>query len=332
MQRRLNSLSGLKAAIQNNSIAEGLSLSNGNKHSEAVLCFDAFKDFSRFSEKEKLSIKTSYYSCGKIALNAEKSQEAARYFKRALDADLNDALLLERTELTPTCFKYNSLENIAEFRRSFSLGITPGRFGDFKHPYYEVAYESKIIQEPISQIRLQSLDAVKTIGVYRTMAQGRHLLSAKIREYKKGQPGLANPFAWLLADLLLESTEFVKFVDLIVPSPSNPNKHISRGFIPSLLIGKELCKCLAIPYRELFFVKPMDCRFRDLPYNQAKELVKYREGKSLKKLFGNRILLLDDVLTSGTTMNLLADILKSSGAIAVYGLALAKTGPAKQGV
>jgi len=176
-----------------------------------------------------------------------------------------------------------------------------------------------------------------TVGVYRTQAQGRHLLSYKIREYKgrspfgNANPALASPFAWLLADLFRSSADFIETVDLIVPSPSNPNKHLARGFIPSYLIGKELSRCLAIPYRELFSITPMDCRFRDLPYAQAKELIKYKEQRVEKIVSGNHILLLDDVVTTGRTLTLLAEVLKDAGATAAYGLALAKTGAAKEG-
>jgi predicted amidophosphoribosyltransferase len=39
---------------------------------------------------------------------------------------------------------------------------------------------------------------------------------------------------------------------------------------------------------------------------------------------GTRVLLIDDVATSGATMNACASVLKSAGAIAVWGLALAR--------
>jgi predicted amidophosphoribosyltransferase len=39
---------------------------------------------------------------------------------------------------------------------------------------------------------------------------------------------------------------------------------------------------------------------------------------------GKRVLLIDDVATSGATMNACASVLKSAGAVAVWGLALAR--------
>jgi len=326
MKNRLHSLQDLKGAIQNSALHDGSALSDAGKHSEAVAHFDMLKDFSTVDSNTKSRIRISYCTHGKFMQHEGRLEEALRCFSRARKAYPNDTLLVERTRLLTSRIEYRTSENIGEFRKYFGFGFTAGGFDKYEWPFLEIARQKGILQEPLVPARSTMINAIKSIGVYKIQAQGRHILSYKIREYKGGNPSLSLPFAWLLADLVRSLTEFVKFIDLIVPSPSNPNKYLARGFIPSLLIGKELSKCLAIPYRELFSVAPLDCRFRDLPYSQAKAMIRYRQKQIDKIVSGNQILLLDDVFTTGRTLTLLGDLLKSAGALAVYGLTLAKTG------
>lgn len=331
MKKEVHSLKDLKAAFLEAALSKGLMFSDGGQHDEAVASFDTVKDFSTIDAHSKCRVKISYCTYGKLLQHRGEFRETFRCFSRARELDPDDILLLERARLLASYSEYRTRENIGEFRRYFGFGFTSGGFGQYEYPFLEIARQKGILQMPQTPAQSSLIDAIETIGIYRVQAQGRHILSYKIREYKGGNPSLALPFAWLLADFVRSMTEFVRFVDVIVPSPSNPNKYVSRGFIPSLLIGKALSKCLAIPYRELFSITPMARRFRDMPYAEAKELIKYREKRMDKIVSGNKVLTLDDVVTSGRTLTLLADLLKSAGAGAVYGLALAKTGAAKEG-
>lgn len=332
MKKSVHSLKDLKAAFRESALSRGLALCEAGQHVEAVASFDMVKDLSALDIESKSLIRTSYSTYGKHLQHEERFVEARRCFSRAREARPDDVLLLERIRLLASRPEYRTWENIGEFRRYFSFGFTSGGYDKYTYPFLEIARQKGILQQPLVRAQSSLLDAIETVGIYRIQAQGRHLLSYKIREYKGGNPSLALPFAWLLADFLRSMTEFVKFADLIVPSPSNPNKYLGRGFIPSLLIGKTLSECLAIPYRELFSIKPMACRFRDMPYGEAKELIKYKERRIDKTVARNWVLVLDDVVTTARTLTLLADLLKSAGATAVYGLALAKTGAAKEGI
>ncbi len=331
MQKRVHSLKDLKATFHESVLSGGLAFSNTGQHAEAVASFDMVKDFFTLDTESKSRVKISYCTYGKHLQHQGKLGEALRCFSRAREVYPDDILLLQRTKLLASHHEYKTWENIGEFRRYFGLGFTSGGYDKYKYPFLEIAKQKGILQQPKLRAKSSLIDAIETIGIYRIQAQGRHILSYKIREYKSGNPSLALPFAWLLADFVRSMTELVKSVDVVVPSPSNPNKYMARGFIPSLLIGKALSECLAIPYRELFSITPMDCRFRDMPYAQAKELIKYKEKRIDKIVSRNQVLLLDDVVTTGRTLTLLADVLKSAGAGAIYGLALAKTGAAKEG-
>jgi len=329
---RIHSLKGLKSALQESALMKGAMLSHAGQHTEAVALFDTVKDLSALDAESKSLVKISYCTYGKTLQHQGKFSEAIRCFSRAREACPDDILLTGRTKLLALHHDYNTCENIAEFRRHFALGFTSGGYDKHQYPFMEIAKDKGIFEQVKISTRIGMVDSLECVGTYRIQAQGRHLLSYKIREYKgkypfsSANPALALPFAWLLADFIKSRTELTRFVDVIVPSPSNPENYVARGFIPSLLIGQKLSDCLAVPYKEMFSISPMPCRFRDMSYSAAKGLIRYREKRYDKIVSGNQILLLDDVITTGTTITLLADLLKSAGARAVYGIALAKTG------
>lgn len=327
----IHSLKGLKAALQESALTKGSVLSHAGQHIEAVALFDTVKDFSALDAESKSLVKTSYCTGGKTLQHQGNFSEALRCFSRAREICPDDTLLIERTRLLHSHRNYRTCENIAEFRRCFGFGFTSGRYDEYEYPFLEIAREKGIFEPAQIPLFPKMIDALETVGTYKIQAHGRHILSYKIREYKgkhpytTASPALASPFAWLLADFVKTRTELVRRVDVIVPSPSNPENYVARGFIPSLLIGERLSDCLAVPYKELFSVSPMACRFRDMPYSEAKALVRYREKRYDRIVSGSQILLLDDVTTSGTTFILLADLLKAAGATSVYGIAIAKT-------
>jgi tetratricopeptide (TPR) repeat protein len=332
MQKRIHSQKDLKAAFRESALAKGLALSHSGRYAEAVAFFDTVQDFAALDAESKSAVKTSYCTHGKNSQHAGNFGEALRCFSRARETYPDDILILERTKLLASYRRYKTWENIAEFRKCFGFGFTSGGYDKYKYPFLEIAKEKGILEESQLASPSKLIDSLHTVGTYRIQAQGRHLLSYKIREYKgkhpfsSANPALALPFAWLLADFIKSMTELLRFVDVIVPSPSNPENYVARGFIPSLRIGQALSKCLAIPYRELFSVAPMPSRFRDMAYSEAKNLIRYAQKRYDKIVCGNGVLLVDDVITTGRTLTLLADLLESAGARVVYGVALAKTG------
>ena len=331
MGTRVRSLKDLKVVLRNSALVKGSELSRIGQHAEAVVLFETIKDFSGLDAESKSLVKISYCTCGKVSQHEGDFGKAQRDFSRAREVCPHDVLLIERMKLLASYRKYQTRDNIGEFRRHLGFGVTSGGYEKYEYPFLQIAKDKGILEQPRIDSESKAIDAIEAIGRYRIQAQGRHLLSHKIREYKgkhpfgSANPSLALPFAWLLADLVKSSTELGGIVDVIVPSPSNPENYLARGFVPSLLIGQELSRCLAIPYRELFLVTPMQCRFRDMSYLEAARLVRFRERRCDKIISGSQALLLDDVITSGTTLTLLADLLKRAGATAVYGIAIAKT-------
>lgn len=114
--------------------------------------------------------------------------------------------------------------------------------------------------------------------------------------------------------------------DVLVPVPLHPLRLRRRGYNQSALLARELGKLSALPVAEGSLRRVKDS------LSQAKtKTVEDRQGNVTdafacqdQKLSGKRVLLIDDVCTSGATLESCAGALKVAGAISVWGLTLAR--------
>lgn len=114
-------------------------------------------------------------------------------------------------------------------------------------------------------------------------------------------------------------------IDQIVPVPLYPKRQRERGYNQSLLIAKILCKQMNIPIN-------LSC-YREKE-TEVQSLTKHEDRKkNVKDAFttdddftGQRIAIVDDVITTGATVNELAKLLKRKGAnnIEVWALVIRK--------
>lgn len=129
----------------------------------------------------------------------------------------------------------------------------------------------------------------------------------------------------------LEKYEFppVSTFDAVVPVPVHWVRFYTRGFNQSELLAREVSFCLGLKMlTDVLFKKKNTVSQTRISGSEAVELRK----KNVKGTFfvrnnhllsGKRVLLLDDVFTTGATVNECASVLLSSGAKAVYVLTLA---------
>ncbi|MCC2639651.1 MAG: putative Phosphoribosyltransferase [Nitrospira sp.] len=134
---------------------------------------------------------------------------------------------------------------------------------------------------------------------------------------------MANPLGLLLSRALPAHLD----ADLLMPVPLHPNRLRRREFNQSLLladrVGAVLCR--PVSFRNLIRLLDTDPQ-TTLP--RSARLHNLRKAFALRspaEIKGKSILLIDDVFTTGATVNECARILRESGAQDVQVLALARS-------
>jgi ComF family protein len=114
--------------------------------------------------------------------------------------------------------------------------------------------------------------------------------------------------------------------DVLIPVPLHDKRLRERGYNQSALLAKELGALMNLPVDETSLIREKYV----LPQAKTTSVEERRanvagvfscKGDGLQ---GKRVLLIDDVATSGATMNACASVLKSAGALSVWGLSLAR--------
>ena len=118
--------------------------------------------------------------------------------------------------------------------------------------------------------------------------------------------------------------------DIITAVPIHPKRMKARGFNQAELIAQEIAELSDIPYEPLLIrikhSKPqasLQQKSDRLTHLKNTFLVASSQEKKIKN---SRILLIDDVTTTGTTLNSCAEVLKLAGAKEIIGLTVAHEG------
>lgn len=144
----------------------------------------------------------------------------------------------------------------------------------------------------------------------------------------KGEPLVASRLARLMSEIL--QREPIDSVSLIIPVPLHPERERERGFNQALLLARELARLSRLPLDEHSVVRRvhterhragMDARARRESVANAFAV---RHPDSMA---GQRVLLVDDVFTTGATVSACAAALKDAGAAKVLVLTLARPVP-----
>lgn len=133
---------------------------------------------------------------------------------------------------------------------------------------------------------------------------------------------LASPLAELLHDYLVENQVPG---DVLVPVPLHRRRYRERGYNQSALLARELGRLSGLPVVENCLVRssyaPPQVRSASVGerHDNVAGAFACRDGR----LRGRQVILIDDVSTSGATLDTCAGVLKSAGAETVWGLVLA---------
>jgi competence protein ComFC len=160
------------------------------------------------------------------------------------------------------------------------------------------------------------------VAAYRS----RGLVRKLVHDFKYGrQRHLRHPLtAWLretLHDPRLRGRRF----DLIVPVPLHPARERERGFNQATLLAELLAAHVGIPMRPV--LERIRYTTTQTAYDRAERMenlagaFRLRKNRDVREL---RVLLIDDVLTTGSTLSECAGVLKTAGAISVHAATAAR--------
>ena len=164
------------------------------------------------------------------------------------------------------------------------------------------------------------IDGIRSLFLFQgTVRQAVHQF--KYRHFK----ALAEPLAQLLAENL-EARPLP--AEAIVPVPLHPRRLRSRGYNQSELLANELGRltCLPVVSDSLVRTTNTPAQARTAGAAERRDHVRGAFCCANQKLAGKRVLVVDDVCTTGATLDSCAVALNQSGAGSVWGLTLAREG------
>lgn len=128
----------------------------------------------------------------------------------------------------------------------------------------------------------------------------------------------------LLSGLLLELK--LPKVHAIVPMPISNDRLMERGFNQSLLIAKELSKVLNIPVWQPVQRLAQHSQKGLSRLERLENIEDQFVAKTHLQLIYRKVLIIDDVVTTGSSINALSQVLKQLGCQHIYSACLAAGG------
>lgn len=168
-----------------------------------------------------------------------------------------------------------------------------------------------------------AFDRARTFAIYNDALAGAILMM----KYEEVTP-LGNWFADRLAELI-STTHNDWRADIVVPVPLHISRRRERGYNQAELIARPLARRfgLALKPRLLVRTKPRPAQLvlsRTDHWKSVRGAYATREASRVDNL---RVLLVDDVMTTGATLDACARGLKRAGACAVFGLTVGRVVP-----
>ncbi|OFV98611.1 MAG: hypothetical protein A3H28_06065 [Acidobacteria bacterium RIFCSPLOWO2_02_FULL_61_28] len=183
------------------------------------------------------------------------------------------------------------------------------------------------VQRNAVQHALFAFEQARSFGAY------EGTLQSLIQRLKyDGYRPLAKPLGRFLAEAArrLEEQSF----DLLIPVPLHPRRQRQRGFNQAALLAAEVSKFLNIPSGAKDCVRVRDTRPQTglRAAERRKNVAGAFDVPEPERVRGRRVLLIDDVLTTGATAHACAQALRKAGARGVWVGTLARAHPARDDV
>lgn len=158
---------------------------------------------------------------------------------------------------------------------------------------------------------------------YYSLLYNRYLRE-QIANYKfNGKSYLYKAFGEIMVDTI-KKKEIHKNIDLITYIPSHKRKEAKRGYNPAELLASYISKDLNIQISKDNLIKNKLTKEQS-GLNRLDRTTNLKDSFTLKnkeEIKGRKILLIDDIITTGTTLQETSKVLMENGAKKIIGLTL----------
>lgn len=164
---------------------------------------------------------------------------------------------------------------------------------------------------------LPSYKAMRSYGIFEgTLREALHRLKYQ-RDIGLGEP---------LSKHLVELYNQLKWdIDIVVPIPLGIKRLKERGYNQSAMLARPFSFAMNKPYRPAALQRNRETRSQvGLSAQERRANVENSFLASREEVEGKIVLIIDDVTTTGSTLNACAQALREAGASVVYGLTLAR--------
>jgi ComF family protein len=170
----------------------------------------------------------------------------------------------------------------------------------------------------VCRTRKFAFDRARTYALY----QGKLVQAILTLKFERMDP-LGAWFAQRLAEIVRREPETLG-ADFVVPVPLHRQREKERGYNQADLIARPLARRLRLPYRAVLLVRKRPRPDKhilslDERWESVRGAFATRPGSRVDNL---RVLLVDDVMTTGATLDACAKALREAGARSVIGLTI----------
>jgi len=170
------------------------------------------------------------------------------------------------------------------------------------------------------QQKMYAFERARSYGIY----DGPLVKAILLLKWERMEP-LGEWFAERLAEMVRLEAGLLT-ADVVVPVPLHRDRERQRGYNQASLISKPLARKLGLPHKAVLLM-----RTRPRPDKQVLSLEERWESvrgafatRPGSQVDNKRVLLVDDVMTTGATLDACARALLESGAKSVLGLTVAR--------
>lgn len=121
-------------------------------------------------------------------------------------------------------------------------------------------------------------------------------------------------------------------IDVVMPIPLHPRRERERGYNQAALLSRRFSLLTGLLHREDVLIRVRDTRPQvGLTAQERRMNVAGAFRCETQAVTGRRILLMDDVMTTGATLEAAAQALRDAGAASVWALTVGRAKPASEG-